>query len=169
VFNGFTSYKLTFVSGQKTIADMLTAKYTFEAWLGVKTARPYRELLECLYYNIDNSMTMFNFYQNGQFALNSAVSENNNFVKYPTNTLPIGTWVHVAICFNEGKYEFYLNGVKQCSGQLKTTSTYAFIPAIGSGASNYFILDEVMHCEEVKYTANFEPPHGPYYLPQGGE
>ena len=95
------------------------------------------------------------------------LSNPNNLVPGGTaQTIPFDTnWHHFAWVLNSGTAKVFIDG------KMVTQSTST---SFNSGAGLSYIkinptfssahVDEVLITENAKYVANFEPPHGPYYI-----
>ena len=81
----------------------------------------------------------------------------------PPASFDITQWNHVALVVSDGKYQTYLNGTKSHHGSMRNGS-YCGIYGINVVQTSPYI-DELLVTTGVKYSDNFEPPHGPYYLP----
>lgn len=76
-------------------------------------------------------------------------------------------WHHIAIVFDNGNYRTYLDGKQSTHGVANQSGSATFNSFRMTYCPYNDVYDEVMVCEEAKYTADFEPPHAAYYL--GGE
>lgn len=84
---------------------------------------------------------------------------------YAPATFDAKNWHHYCFTINgDGTYTTFLDGKKSVTGQWRTSGTNFDIQGLRlyGGTSNYF--DEFLFTSGVKYVADFEPPHGPYYI-----
>jgi hypothetical protein len=96
----------------------------------------------------------------------------NLFPGATMTAVPIETnkWYHFALVLNAGSSAAYLNGHKiigSVSGSFSSSCALNYLQITAN--SSTAMIDEVLVSESAKYVADFEPPHAPYYIPQGGE
>lgn len=68
---------------------------------------------------------------------------------------------HFAVVVDSGTYKVFVDGILSCHGNLNSSycEIYNFLSSVGG-----YPLDEFLVCTTAKYSANFTPNSGPYYL-----
>ena len=87
---------------------------------------------------------------------------NNCVVDSTPTDFSMTTWHHAAVVGTAGTYKTYLDGKLACHGDIRSNSNAKFTEF--TLKESYMVWDELLFCNEAKYLADFEPPHGPYYL-----
>ena len=87
--------------------------------------------------------------------------QTNTAVYKPASSWDAREWHHYAIVFIDGAFSIYVDGALWTTGTI-TNTTYCTMTVIY--ARNGGKWDEMLVCNEAKYLAPFELPHGPYYI-----
>lgn len=165
------------VASRKTPSEFGSTKFTWEAWVSCVQAYTYDKLMQQFrgsengYYSgnylfaIDTSnrrVQLSNFYRNQSVAT-------TYYAQYPSGNVVANSWHHVAVSFDNGDYKIFFDGVMLSKGRVAGSPSFTSLDFAVYNDNKNYRFDEMMCCNEAKYVADFEPPHGPYYIPQGGE
>lgn len=141
-----------------TNAEMLSGKYTIEFWgkfiSSSSTGAPY------IHYHPSWNSTLFD--SNIKTSGLTPFFKQNTTYTNPTPNYDSTTWNHFAVVIDNGNFRTYLNGILSAEGTIQNNSNYNIGAFKAYGTACAF--DEALFCNDVKYTTNFAPPHGPYYI-----
>jgi hypothetical protein len=104
-----------------------------------------------------------------KLAFNYVSGGVTNSVQGPIFTLPNNTWAHIAVTYNGGAVNFFVDGVYIGSGSGTagsldgTTSDFRIgAPEQGDGANFEGELDDIRLSQVIRYTGSFTPPANPF-------
>lgn len=103
----------------------------------------------------------------GAVTLSAGLSTFFPNVVTDAQTVTRGAWHHFAYVSTGADRSFYVDGVREYYSSSPITDTaiaYQYI-RLTPNNNQYLWYDEVLVTESAKYLADFEPPHGPYYIP----
>lgn len=166
--NYWCSYDNTLGLTNYTSGQLANAEFTVECWVMWTTTsgnNAFKILLG------DTSGSSAYVYLSNYNGLKLA---NTNYIfpggSMTTQTAVANHWYHLATVFHNGISTAYLDGVQiiqSTSSNFGSGAGLRYIKVTCDNSSTY--CDEVLITESAKYLANFEPPHAPYHLAQGGE
>lgn len=129
-----------------------TAGNTLQALIG---GRFWGSSYPLLVTNIDVTQTGYQF----QYVGTNSIFTSQNVVTIPP-AITMGQYYHFAFVMNGTSFKFFRDGVLMTEGVMGTAPTsFNWYSVEFSG-----VMDELLICNEAKYTSNFTPNHAPYYL-----
>lgn len=158
-------------SSAKTVAvnwdnsKLRAENFTVEFWFKTSTNRT-----NISYFSVASGSPFFSSDAIATNGLRMRVSASAGSYSFANNCIgdstptdfSMTTWHHAAVVGTAGTYKTYLDGKLACHGNIRNDSSAKFTEfTLGD---SYMVWDELLFCNEAKYLADFEPPHGPYYL-----
>lgn len=142
-----------------TNAELLANDYTIEYWAKTASSQGYPPTIR-----ITNTSTcLFNTSTATSYGFTLESISANATKLYIPASWNANVWHHYAITFSGGNYAIYVDGKKCTIGAVKNNvNTSINGLRLYGGTGNLF--DEFLFTGGVKYVADFEPPHGPYYI-----
>lgn len=146
--------------------------FTFEFWGYTETSVGTDARFTLFMSDATNASMDLKFQINSSYAFTVPSSYwLPNPVKVKSKTLAAGKWHHFAFVWNHATQKVFVDGELCYTGsgvpsQSQCTLRYVRLYSTYTAKLWY---DEVLFTMNAKYSADFEPSHGPYYLAQGGE
>jgi hypothetical protein len=147
---------------------ILSGDFTIECWLYYTAHGSYGGIVSFANSNTGAAPTSgwaFVFYA----ATNNLYFETGTgFNLQTTNTVPSGTWNHVAVVRSGSTITHYLNGTANGSGSSSATftplSTDNFVIGVDRGLASTITgyIDDLRVTRYARYTSNFTPPTAPF-------
>lgn len=147
------------------------AEFTFELWFYSGAYGTNKSTLSVHFASGNNTSSSIKFTIDGTGAMDfsgTSTSLMPNMVTTST-TIDLTKWHHFAFVINKTDRKVYIDGNLAVSSSGNITSTNGALKFIDDNVVTRIYIDEVLMTESVKYSSDFEPPHGPYYLANGGE
>lgn len=108
-------------------------------------------------FNTSNNITQTGY--QFQYVGQGQMFDSQNVVTIP-QAVDSSQWYHYAFVMNGSSFKFFRNGTLMTEAVMGTAPTsFNWYSVEFSGG-----MDELLICNEAKYTSNFTPNHAPYYL-----
>lgn len=143
-------------------AQLQSGTFTIEFWAkDLSSSYSYPPLIRIGENKGDNLFIKQAITNGIKIYTNWCPSQSQTIIKTGASGWVKDKWRHYAFVLNRGTFSIFVDGELWTTGPTNNAGNYPFTFALNDSAT---YIDEVMFCNEAKYTTNFEPPHGPYYL-----
>jgi hypothetical protein len=161
-----------YASSSSTVISSTTSTFTIEGWIYQTAATVGTNIPSIIG---DMSPTSFSAYWSFGTLASGALSfywydGSNSLSAVTTTTVPLNTWVHIAVSVNSNTISMYINGVQQSltgnttltnRGGTNTLTTFAQFSAGTTGLYTGYISNFSVLSGTAKYSGSFTPSSTP--------